>query len=204
METSKQQEMKGSAKVSNLMLQKVLLLAAKRTLNIYPQNAWPWLLLLLWAESQTSKPTAVWEVPGMKSPSQSPRPYRYYSWLIPYNCRLGDPWRAENQQEGVASLAVCVVHASARWCHSQPEQTSYTSFTSSPCKGPFGLWSSKQGLQLSAETAVLSDLYHNFPSNSFLGASGTAGPASLHFSLLMWVFLGISHQLHSHNPGTAP
>lgn len=120
---------------------------SERTLNTQPQSAWPWPVPSIQIHSCVGGPRDEITV-------SEPEILQVLQ-LINSLQLLDDPWRAENQQEGAAPLAVCAVHAWDRWCHSQPEQPSLSSFTSSPWKGPFGLWASALNRLLCCQTCII-------------------------------------------------
>lgn len=164
-------------------------------------SAWPRLLPLLWA-------------PGIQTHSYVGGPRNEITILEPEalqvlqlinSLKLQALWPLKSiKATGRSGFLGSVCGTCMSQVMSLPARTGLPHFLHQfPLKRPF--WPLKQQAGVSApNTAVLSQLYCNLPSNSLLRASGTPWPASLYFSLLIWLFLGISQLLHSHHAGTAP
>lgn len=192
-----------SKEVSKLMLQKVLLLPAKRNLNTQPEGM------------TMATPTPVSRVPSIQTLSyvggpsneitiSEPEPLQVLQMIN--SLQLRARWTLKSRKPAGRSgfLGSVCGTARARWCHSQPEQASHTPFTSSPWKCPFGHWNSKEGLQLSTDCCairtVISPATPSWVPLAHHGQPSCISPSSEKEIL----FLGISHLPHSHHPGTAP
>lgn len=203
MGTSRQQEMKGSKEVSKLMLQKLLLLPAKRNLNTQPECM------------TMATPTPVRRVPSIQTHSYAGGPRNEISISEPEplqvlqminSLQLRARWPLKRiKPAGRSGFLGSVCGTGKSQGMSLPARTDLPHFLHQfSLKRSF--WPLKQQRETSALNRLLCYQNCNFPNNSFLGASGTPWPPLCisPSSKREILFLGISHLPHFHHPGTAP